>query len=120
MKRIRFYPKHHENLYVDVGNHNVDAVVVVDADRDPLVRFKSPVTYSKICNLFKNLLLIRPCSRKEAIAVLNIIQNAFVYVANNNLEVVVNDESELLIFIKSPVTILKTCYLFGRSLYQFE
>ena len=54
----------------------------------------------------KKLLLIQPCSRKEPIAVPNIIQNAFVYVANNNIEVVVvvNDERELLVHIKSPVT----------------
>ena len=41
-----------QTAYVDVENHTVDAVVVVDADRDPLVNFKSPITYSKTGNLF--------------------------------------------------------------------
>ena len=31
---------------VDVANHNCDIAVVVDADGDILVHFKSPVTYS--------------------------------------------------------------------------
>ena len=30
---------------VDVANHNCDIVVVVNADGDPLVHFKSAVTY---------------------------------------------------------------------------
>ena len=87
-----------------------------------LLLIQAPVTYSSTCYLlstcylFKNLLLIRPW--KEAIAVPNITQNAFVYVANNNLEVVVlvNDESELLVYIKLFVTYSKICNLFGRSL----
>ena len=45
--------------YVDVANNNFDVVIVVDADGDLLVHIKSPVTYSKTCYLFKNLLLIQ-------------------------------------------------------------
>ena len=33
--------------YVYVANHNCDMIVAVDADADPFVRFKSPVTYTK-------------------------------------------------------------------------
>ena len=41
-----------QTAYIDVQNHNVADVVVVHADRDPLVHFKSPVTYSKTGYLF--------------------------------------------------------------------
>ena len=56
-----------------------------------LLLIQKPVTYS---------LLTRPFSRKEGSAVINITQNAYVYFANNVLEVVVvvvNNESELLV-----------------------
>ena len=47
--------------YVDFANYNCDIVVVVDADGDPLVHFKSTVTYSQ------NLFLIRYLFRKYII-----------------------------------------------------
>ena len=45
--------------YVDVANHNVTVVVVVDADRDPLVHFKSPVTFSKTYLFVPNSAVIK-------------------------------------------------------------
>ena len=43
----------------------VDVVVVVDADRDTLVHFKSPVTYLKTLNM--NLINKTQCELKDYI-----------------------------------------------------